>query len=155
MKKYKNSTSLFLANNGPLIMRILVTVLHWYPFVCVVISFIFQTDMICSMSPIDYAREMVSYYQNEYQAVCDLLKDSGLEHADNSTLTPDEIKHKNEMIEARNDSKAALRTHLSELDRLRSENNIAEGSNSQSSGKRTFSEVSDKTNETEKMRRTG
>ena len=121
-----------------------------------VVSFFFQTDMdmVCCMNPMDDSRELISYFQVDYAAICEQLKESGLEHADNSTLNKEDLARKNELLVAKRDSYAAMKAHIAELSRLKSENDTAESSNSQSSGKRTFSEVSDKTNETEKIRRT-
>ena len=82
-----------------------------------------------------------------------MLKNGSLS-ANDSTLSPEQFKEKAELIEARNDSQAALRHHLGEVERLKSEDNTAESSNSQSSGKRDFSEVSGKTVDSGSTKRT-
>ena len=82
-----------------------------------------------------------------------MLQDNAV-NVDNSTLSTDLLQNKPELAGAKPESQSALRHHLSELDRLRSEYNTAEGSNSQSSGKRTFSEVSGKTDGSGNTKRT-
>lgn len=153
MNKYKDSTCRFFKRWSPIIVTIFLMFIRLYPLISATFLLFGHTDMICSMSPIDESRDMVAYFQNDLLAINEALNNSPLS-GDDSTLSPEQLKDKTELIEARKDSQAALRHHLGEVDRLKSEDNTAEGSSSQSHGKRTLSEVSGKTLDSSKTKRT-
>ena len=148
MKNYRDYICIFLLPWYPKIVKILIIFLTLYTLIN--ITFLLSGDIIYCMSPLDHAKDLVAYYQDELVGSTNMLKT----YPDDSQLSPDELKNKADVIQAIKDNREALRSLLGDLDKLRSEYNTAEGSNSQSSGKRTFSEVSDKTDGSGNTKRT-
>ena len=95
------------------------------------------------MGPIEETKSHIAYFQDDLKTLQDLFEQSGF-NKDNSMLSDSQIKEKNEYLEQMKDSKAAVKHHIANLNRLLSEpSNAAESSSSQSLGKRDISEVSE------------
>lgn len=89
-------------------------------------------------------QETIKFFQDEVYGTKATLHDVGL-NVDNSSLSQEQIKEKNKILEVIKESEDAVKHNISQLKALRlaeEKPNISDGSASQESGKRNFSESS-------------
>ena len=101
-------------------------------------------DVLYCMASAEEIQETVKFFQDEVYGAKATLEDIGL-NVDDSRLSEQQIKEKNEILEAIRESEHAVKYNISQLKALglaEEKPNISDGSASQPSGKRNISESS-------------